>query len=366
MIPQIQEINFPSYATLHQATVNFATMGERTISTQIRIDGDIVPELGVWNEAHTVFSPMELTFRGERFILPTTEPQAKKDNTTRNSLIDLNFQSWPVYQLKRYFFMEMASVNAGTAIADKYVAPLTLNLEDFVDAFNLVLDHYFDGTIQISLFQQGQHIYGTEPVTIEINYTKIWDVLQKVYELYEQRWWIEYNTTTHVYYIKIGYAASSIDDHDFEYGYQGGLLSFERQVQEDVTNILLGRGSEKNLPYRYFKRGVDANGDIDDDPSTQLWKGDPDAIPELANIYFDRLRDINFRWYVRGWMQNPTPNRDDSWDSSYTFPSYTESDCPTLDYLLEFRNCMAEAYNCKLEYLIRTEEIGQTEREDDD
>lgn len=60
-------------------------------------------------------------------------------------------------------------------------------------------------------------------------------------------------------------------------------------------------------------------------------------------------------WEVSG---NPSGNR--------LCIAYTKSDCPTLDYLIEFRNCMAENYNCKLEYLIRTEEIGQTEREDDD
>ena len=42
--------------------------------------------------------------------------------------------------------------------------------------------------------------------------------------------------------------------------------------------------------------------------------------------------------------------------------AYTESMCPTLDYLEEFRNCMAENYNCKLEYLIRTDVIEQTEK----
>ena len=197
--------------------------------------------------------------------------------------------------MKRYYFVEMASTTSGTAIADKYEASLVLNLENFVDAFNLVLDHYFNGEIQISLFQQGQNIYPTDTVAIEINYSKIWDVLQKVYELYNVRWWIEYNSTTHTYYIMLGYESPAIDDHDFSYGYQGGLISFERQVQEEVTNILLGRGGEKNLPYRYFKRVDEQN------PG---WTADPDAIPELANIYFDRLRDINFRWYVRGWMQN--------------------------------------------------------------
>lgn len=93
MIPGITEINFPEYATLHQATVTLTEMGDRTITTQVRIDGDIVPSFDGW----------ELEFRGERFVLPVRDPQAAKDNTTRNSLIDLTFYSWPVYELKRYF-----------------------------------------------------------------------------------------------------------------------------------------------------------------------------------------------------------------------------------------------------------------------
>ena len=112
MIPQIQEINFPSYATLHEATVSLTEMGDRTITTQVRIDGDIVPDFSGW----------ELRFKGERFVLPTKEPQATKDNTTRNSLIDLTFYSWPVYQMKRYFFMSLSEVQTGVAIPDQYQA----------------------------------------------------------------------------------------------------------------------------------------------------------------------------------------------------------------------------------------------------
>jgi len=189
MIRQIQEVNFPEYATLHQATITLAAMGERTISTQIRIDGDIVPEFGVTENG--VFKPMELVFKGERFVLPIREPQAAKDNTTRNSLIDLTFYSWPIYQLKRYFFVEMASTTSGTAIADKYNASLALNLENFVSAFNNVLDYYFNGTIEIDLFGSGQGYYNVEPVFFEINYSYLWDVLTKMYDLYGERWWIE-------------------------------------------------------------------------------------------------------------------------------------------------------------------------------
>ena len=49
MIPDIKELNFPKkdgkqYATLTQATANIADMGEKTITTQVKIDGEIVPD----------------------------------------------------------------------------------------------------------------------------------------------------------------------------------------------------------------------------------------------------------------------------------------------------------------------------------
>lgn len=297
MIKDIQEYFGAEgqWATLHQATVSLVDMGDRTISTQVKIDGDHVPDFSGW----------ELSFKGERFILPIREPQAAKDNTSLNSLVDLTFYSWGTYQLKRYFFVSLTQIESGVEVADKYNASVILPVESFVQLFNRVLRYYFGDKIRMDLSQAGQGIYSTNPVAVEINHTYIWDVLTKFYEIFGLRWRMEYEQSTGTYVIKVNYAAEDISDHDFEYGYQGGLIRFERQVQDDnINNILLGRGGEKNLPYRYFKRV---------DPQNPNWAADPDAIPELANIYFDRLRDINFRRYVQGWRTNP--NRDTSWEA---------------------------------------------------
>lgn len=284
MIPQIREINFPEYATLHEATASFAVMGERTITTQVRIDGDIVPEFDGW----------ELEFKGERFVLPVKEPQAQKNNTTRNSLVDLTFYSWPIYQMKRFFFFETTTTATGTVMADKYQASVNLNLSNFVALFNRVLDYYFGGKIVADLAEGN---YGTAVSAIQLNYSYIWDVLQDFYSIFNVRWTIAYDEEQDVYTIKIGYAPDVIEEHEFEYGFQGGLLHFERQLQDDnIKNILLGRGGEKNLPYRYFKK---------QDPNNPEWAADPDGIKELENIYFDRLRDQNFRNYIQGWKTNP-------------------------------------------------------------
>lgn len=285
MIPGITEIGFPSYATLHQATVSLEEMGERTITTQVRIDGSIVPDFSGW----------ELEFRGETFVLPTLKPQASKDNTTRCSQIDLIFTSAPVNELKRYFFAEMAEIEVGTMIVDKYVASLRLNLTDFVAAFNKVLEYYFpDGEFVMDL---AQGVDTGEVKEFPIDYQYIWDVLLKIHEVYGVSW--RFSRVSDVTHIEVGYAPESIPatDHIFEYGFNGGLLRFERHVEDtDIYNVLLGRGGDKNIPYRYFKYR---------DPFNEIWTPDPDAIHELRDVYFSRLMDSNFRNYVQGWKTNP-------------------------------------------------------------
>lgn len=336
MIPGITEINFPAYATLHQATITLEEMGARTITTQVRIDGDVVPDFDGW----------ELEFKGERFVLPSNTPQAAKDNTTRNSLVDLTFESAVLGDLKRYFFFEPTSVATGTAIADKYKASVNLSIEDFVPLLNDVLDYYFDGAVVASLYLSGSGIYSTERVPMEINYSYIYDIISKMYDAYGVRYSVAERNG--VFQIRFGYPDTEITDHDFEYGYNGGLLRFERQVQDqDLHNILLGRGGEKNLPYRYFK---------DTDPGNPGWTADPDAIPELANISFDRLRDINFRWYVRGWMHNPSPNRDTSWDATHTYPTYSIS--PSSPYYWAYQKGLTDEKFNPVEYVKDDESIA--------
>ena len=296
MIPQISEINFPSYATLSQATVTLNDMGDKTISTQIKIDGGVVPDFSYdW----------EVEFKGERYIQPLREPQASKGNESICSMIDLTFYHKTIYDLKRYYFPKMAEVQSGTVSVDKYIADLNVNLEGFCDALQEVLDYYheigyLDEPITVKLYGEGEDIYAQEPQYVQIQYTHIWDVVQKIYDLFGVRWSIEGRT------LRIGYPTEEVA-HTFEYGFEGGLLKVERQVQSaDIRNSLLGRGGEKNLPYRYFK---------DTDPENPSFQADPDWIPELANIYFTELRGKTFRDYVKGWkakhyggesMQEPT------------------------------------------------------------
>ena len=280
MIKQIKEINFPEYATLSQAKVSISDMGDMSISAQVKIDGDIKPDFSYdW----------EVEFKGERYIQPYRSPQGMKDTSSICSTIDLTFYHKAEWLMRSQMFIEMSSTESGTAIADKYEASLGLSLPDFVTAFNRVLSHFFGDAIVMLLNPEGT--YSTERKFVSISYSYIWDVLQKIYEIYDVRWRIRTDPDTGVFQILVGYPAEDVS-HIFEYGFDGGLMSVQRQVQSsDIRNRLLGRGGEKNLPAYYFKQA----------PEDSLFESDPDWIPELASIYFSELRGKTFRDYVKGW-----------------------------------------------------------------
>ena len=287
MITQITKTYFPDEAVITQASATLNDMGDKSISIQVKVAGNVTPNFD---------KDWEVEFQGERYIHAIRQPQASKGNDSICSVIDLTFQHWAIYQLRRFYFPKMAEIGSGTVSADSYIASLGVNLVDFIGKFKEVLNYYsdktlhgegrcFDAPIDIVLYGDPDS-YDKTAQYIEISYTHIWDVLQKMYEVYGVRWDIKGNT------IYVGYPTEEIA-HQFEYGFEGGLLKVERQVQStDIRNSLLGRGGSKNLPYRYFK-------DIDEhNPS---FKADPDWIPELENIYFSELRGKTFRDYVKGW-----------------------------------------------------------------
>lgn len=294
MIPDIKELNFPKidgkqYATLTHATANIADMGEKTITTQVKIDGDIVPDFSFdW----------EVEFQGEKYIMPLRIPQGAKENTSLNSAIDLTFQHWAIYQLKRWPFVTIQQIAAGTYMPDEEVATVQLNLKDFCILFGQVLEYYYGGAITIDLNPAWQ--YDNTATVITISHTKIWNVLiDAFHDKYGVRWEIKAasdNSNTvkggEKYVIRVGYPTTEVD-HIFEYGFDGGLLKVERQVQsEEIRNMLKGRGGDTNIPFRYFKNT---------DPNNPDFRPDPDWVEELANIPFKNLMPATFRSYIQGW-----------------------------------------------------------------
>ena len=237
-------------------------MGDMSISAQVKIDGDIKPDFSYdW----------EVEFKGERYIQPYRSPQGTKDNSSRSTIMELTFYHKAEWMMRTQMFVEMASTESGTAIADKYEASLGLSLSDFVIAFNNVLKYFFGNAIVMTLNPNGS--FSSERKYFNISYSYIWDVLQQVYEIYGVRWRIKTDENG-VFMILVGYDAEDLT-HIFEYGFEGGLMSVQRQVQSlEIRNRLLGRGGEKNLPAYYFKKA----------PDDSLFESDPDWIPELANI----------------------------------------------------------------------------------
>ena len=285
MIPQIKEINFPEYATLSTATATLVDMGDKTIAAQVKIDGSIVPDFSYdW----------EIEFQGERYIHPLREPQASKGNESISSIIDLTFYHKGIYDLKRYFFVSTAETEAGTIMADNYIVPLAMNIGKFVEALNKVLKLYYGQPYLVDLNPEYEYDE-TDIKYIDINYTKIWDIFVQFYEWFGVKWSLETHDAgddLFYYTFKVGYPSREVS-HIFKYGFEGGLLKFERQVQDaEIRNQMFGRGGSQNLPYRYFKKF---------DPNNPSWKADPDWIPELALINFSELRGKSFRDYVRGW-----------------------------------------------------------------
>lgn len=306
MISDIKELNFPEYATLDGATVTLQDMAEGTITAQVKMDGEITPDFS---------QDWAVEFKGHKFIMPLREPQGAKENTSLMATVDLTFQHWAVWQLKRWPFFTVQLVESGTVMPDKYIASVSLNLGDFCKLTGQVLGYYYGDSITIDL--NPQWVYASAPTNVEISHSHVWDVLIKLYELYGVRWQMMPNGDAEHYVIKVGYKATEID-HIFEYGFEGGLLKVERQVQnENIRNMLYGRGGEKNLPYRYYKN-VDAD--------NHTFAADPDWVPELANVSFTELRGATFRSYVQGWKAKHyggTATRDKAyapwaWDKGYT------------------------------------------------
>lgn len=271
-------------------------MGEKTITTQIKIDGEIVPDFSFdW----------EVEFQGEKYIMPLRMPAGSKDNEKLKSQIDLTFQHWAIYQLKRWPFVTIQQIAAGTYLPDEEVATVSLNLGDFCELFGQVLEYYYGGKITLDFNDYKKNpttgwVYDDTATVVTISHTKIWNVLiDAFYNKFGVRWEIKPaadNSNTvkggERYVIRVGYPTTEVD-HIFEYGFEGGLLKVERQVQsEEIRNMLKGRGGDTNIPFRYFKNT---------DPNNKDFKPDPDWVEELKNIYFPNLMPATFRSYVQGW-----------------------------------------------------------------
>lgn len=322
MHSDIIKLHFPDYADVKKVIRSESDMGEKTITITAQIPDNIIPD---FSEDWSVIC------KGHKYIMPLRTPQATLDSETISESVDLTFQHAAIYKLKSQYFFEYVSVDTNVFLVSKYIVPLRLNLYDFVDYLKAVCAYHFGDTIIVDL--NPDWVATTDPVGIDISYSFVWDVLIKIYELFGVRWEIvpngDYDDYDH-YIIKIGYETEEIS-HIFERGFEGGLLKIERQVQSpDLRNMLLGRGGEKNLPYRYYK---------DVDSANDSFAADPDWIPELKNVPFSNLMPATFRSYIQGWKAkhyNGTATKENAyaqwaWQKGYTDtkfdpPEYVKDD----------------------------------------
>ena len=291
MIKRPTPLNFPDYAICGRWEVNLADMDTKTITATLKFDGDITPDFSYdW----------EVEYNGEKYIMPLRKPQGSIEDNNRLASVDLTFEHWGIYQLKRYFFCTFTESETGILTPDKYDASVSLTLGDFVNYCAKCLKYYYGDSITIEL--NPEWAYKEEPTNITIQNSRIWEVLTQLYELYGVKWSIGASSAnSDKYVIRVGFPTEELD-HIFEHGFDGGLLKLERQVQsEDIVNIAIGRGGTDNLPKYYYK-------EIPDDEK-EFYHQDPDWIPELSNIYFDRLRGATFRSYIQGWKTKHYPTK---------------------------------------------------------
>lgn len=289
MIKDITELNFPAYATLSQAKVAIADMGEPAITAQVKMGCDTAPDFSYdWAAA----------FQGHKYIMPLRIPQGSVDNESLDVSAELTFQHWAVWQLKRHMFTTIQPIGAGTYLADEEVASVSLNLGEFCTLLGQVLELYYGEQIKLDLNPGWE--YDPTPTSVSINHSAIWNVItETLFKLYGARWEIQPaagNSNTakdgERYVIRVGYPTTEVG-HIFERGFEGGLMKIGRQVQDEtLRNIIKGRGGSKNIPFRYFKNT---------DPKNPDFAADPDWVVELANIYFPNLMGATFRSYVQGW-----------------------------------------------------------------
>lgn len=267
-------------------------MGEATITCDVKYPAEVGPNFSLdWC----------ITYKGEKFFLSTLQPPCIKDNKSIFYKYSLTFRS-ERDDLKRYDMLDIVKSEEGDDIANKYSFVFDADINAFADRFNANLAYNFGSRWKMVLADGLK----TDRTTIScVNGVKLWDLLQKLYELYGVRWRIAHKektpTTDEQMVIHVGDDPIEIN-HVFEYdpdkddnGVTGGLCSIERVNPLDpIYTRMRGIGGEKNLPYRYFK-------DKSKVEAESKYPADPDYNPALSTSVFNNLMPKCFREYWKGY-----------------------------------------------------------------
>ena len=291
-----------------------------------------------------------VVYNGETYHLKSYAPPGIKDLKSLRYKYTLTFVS-EREDLKFYPFSNIIKLTDGTlqTIGTKFA--FLADLTEFVGRLNDNLTYYYGARWKVVLNPDME--INPFRATVSVDKTTIWDVLTQLYELYSVRWSIEEDNGQ--ISIKIGFPAPEIE-HIFDYGdvpmdeanADGtGLVSIQRvNDQTDIYTRLIGRGSTRNLPYRYFKGAAGA------------FVGDPDAnaITELS--YYSNLMPKSYRDYVRGWNDATAGKDPAEGNNPYYMLGYSDMKAGRQMYPSDYADSpMQEKWGVRVGVLEDNEEI---------
>ena len=322
-------------------TVNEVDMGESVITMDVYFGPEEEPGFNLnWT----------VQYNGETYHLKSYAPPGIKDLKSLRYKYTLTFVS-EREDLKFYPFSNIIKLTDGTlqTIGTKFA--FLADLTEFVGRLRDNLAYYYGARWKVILNPDME--INPFRATVSVDKTTIWDVLTQLYELYSVRWSIEEDNGQ--ISIKVGFPAPEIE-HIFDYGdvpmdetnADGtGLVSIQRvNDQADIYTRLIGRGSTRNLPYRYFKGAAGA------------FVGDPDAnaITELS--YYSNLMPKSYRDYVRGWNDATAGKDPAEGNNPYYMLGYSDMKAGRQMYPSDYADSpMQEKWGVRVGVLEDNEEI---------
>lgn len=322
-------------------TVNEVDMGESVITMDAYFGPEEEPGFNLnWT----------VMYNGETYHLKSYAPPGIKDLKSLRYKYTLTFVS-EREDLKFYPFSNIIKLTDGTLQTIGMKFAFLADLTEFVGRLSDNLTYYYGARWKVVLNPDME--INPFRATVSVDKTTIWDVLTQLYELYSVRWSIEEDNGQ--ISIKIGFPAPEIE-HIFDYGdvpmdeanADGtGLVSIQRvNDQTDIYTRLIGRGSTRNLPYRYFKGAAGA------------FVGDPDAnsITELS--YYSNLMPKSYRDYVRGWNDATAGKDPAEGNNPYYMLGYSDMKAGRQMYPSDYADSpMQEKWGVRVGVLEDNEEI---------
>lgn len=322
-------------------TVNEVDMGESVITMDVYFGPEEEPGFNLnWT----------VQYNGETYHLKSYAPPGIKDLKSLRYKYTLTFVS-EREDLKFYPFSNIIKLTDGTLQTIGMKFAFLADLTEFVGRLRDNLAYYYGARWKVVLNPDME--INPFRATVSVDKTTIWDVLTQLYELYSVRWSIEEDNGQ--ISIKVGFPSPEIE-HIFDYGdvpmdeanADGtGLVSIQRvNDQTDIYTRLIGRGSTRNLPYRYFKGAAGA------------FVGDPDAnaITELS--YYSNLMPKSYRDYVRGWNDATAGKDPAEGNNPYYMLGYSDMKAGRQMYPSDYADSpMQEKWGVRVGVLEDNEEI---------